>query len=207
MTITRRYFEQLAQIEDEDTAKWMRALETPERFQLAAQRLADMSPMWGAMLRDSITPTELRAGVRSNVIPSESWANLNVRLLPGDPISGVIAEMQKAVNDPQIRFEIQPDSGQAAPPSEITGALYHAIERAAPQEFPGAVVVPLLSTVATDSAELRLHSVQSYGLLPFPLTEADELRMHADDERIPLSSFRTGIEFMYRTVHDFVAAK
>ena len=26
MTITRRYFEQLAQVEDEDTAKWMRAL-------------------------------------------------------------------------------------------------------------------------------------------------------------------------------------
>ena len=44
MTITRRYFEQLAQIEDEDTAKWMRALETPERFELAARRLSDMNP-------------------------------------------------------------------------------------------------------------------------------------------------------------------
>jgi len=28
---TRRYFEQLAKIEDDETAKWMRALEQPER--------------------------------------------------------------------------------------------------------------------------------------------------------------------------------
>jgi acetylornithine deacetylase/succinyl-diaminopimelate desuccinylase-like protein len=205
MTVTRRYFEQLAQIEDEDTAKWMRALETPERFELAARRLSDMSPVWNSMLRDSIAPTELRAGVRGNVVPSESWANLNIRLLPGDPISGVIAQMQKAVNDPQIKFEIEPDSGQAAPPSSLTSELYKAIEHSVSQQFPGTPAVPFLSTGATDSAELRLHSVQSYGLLPFPLTEADELRMHADDERIPLSSFRTGIEFLYRTVHDFVA--
>jgi acetylornithine deacetylase/succinyl-diaminopimelate desuccinylase-like protein len=207
MTITRRYFEQLAQVEDDDTGKWMRALETPERFELAARRLSDMSPMWNSMLRDSIAPTELRAGVRANVVPSESWANLNIRLLPGNPISGVIAQMQKVVNDPQIKFEIQPDSGQSAPPSSLTSELYQAIERAVPQQFAGAAVVPFLSTGATDSAELRLHSVQSYGLLPFPLTEADEQRMHADDERISLSSFRTGIEFLYRTIHDFVAAR
>ncbi len=32
--------------------------------------------------------------------------------------------------------------------------------------------MPLMSTGATDSAQLRLHNVQAYGLLPFPLTEA-----------------------------------
>jgi len=49
--------------------------------------------------------------------------------------------------------------------------------------------------------------VQAYGLLPFPLTEEDTLRMHADNERIPLDSFREGIEFLYRVVSDFAAAK
>jgi hypothetical protein len=49
--------------------------------------------------------------------------------------------------------------------------------------------------------------VQSYGLLPFPMTEADALRMHADDERLPLAGFHTGLEFFYRTIHDFVAAR
>jgi acetylornithine deacetylase/succinyl-diaminopimelate desuccinylase-like protein len=203
LTITRRYFEQLAPIEEEDTAKWMRALET-ERADLAARRLAEMSPVWNSMLRDTIAPTQLSAGIRSNVVPSDAWANLNIRLLPGNSIEGVMAQMRKAVNDPQVRFEVQPDAGPSAPTSSITTDLYQTIERVAPQQFPGAVVVPYISTGATDSAYLRLHDVQAYGLLPFPLTEEDILRMHADDERIPLDSFRKGIDFLYRTVHEFV---
>ena len=207
-SITRRYFEQLAPIEDEDTAKWIRALlDQPERFQLAAKRLGDMNPMWSSMMRDSISPTELRAGVRVNVIPSESWANLNVRLLPGDSINTVIQEMQKAVNDPKIKFEVAPDSGINAPDSSLSSELYTSMQHVAAQQFPGAAIVPFLSTGATDSAELRFHNVQSYGLLPFPLTESDIARMHADDERIPVASFHTGVEFLYRTVHEFVAAK
>lgn len=207
-TITRRYFEQLAPIEDEDTAKWIHALlDQPERFQLAAKRLADMNPMWSSMMRDSISPTELRAGVRVNVIPSESWANLNVRLLPGDSINSVIQQMQKAVNDPKIQFQVEPDSGINSPDSSLSSELYVSMQRVAAQQFPGAAVVPFLSTGATDSAELRFHNVQSYGLLPFPLTESDIARMHADDERIPVASFRTGVEFLYRTVYEFAASK
>jgi acetylornithine deacetylase/succinyl-diaminopimelate desuccinylase-like protein len=206
-TITRRYFEQLAPVEDDETGKWMRALETPERFQLAAMRLSDMNPTWSSMMRDSIAPTELRAGVRANVIPSESWANLNIRLLPGNSIDGLILQMEKVVGDPQIHFQVEPDAGVAAPPSSLTTDLYQVFERVAPQQFPGAVVVPLLSPYATDSAALRLHNVQAYGLLPFPLSDADSLRMHADDERIPIASFRAGVEFLYRTVYEFAAAK
>ena len=164
-----------------------------------------MSPVWNSMLRDTITPTELRAGITANVVPSDAWANLNIRLLPGDSIDALIGQMQKAVNDPQIKFETQPGAGPSAPSSSITTELYQTMERAAPQQFPGAIAVPYLSTGATDSAYLRLHDVQAYGLLPFPLTEADILRMHADDERLPLDSFQTGVSFLYRTVHEFVA--
>ena len=207
ITITLRYFEQLTKIEDEETAKWMRALEQPERLELAVKHLGDASPVWNSMLRDTIAPTMLRAGVRVNVVPSEATANLNVRLLPGHSIQDVIATLAKLVNDKQIRFDLAPDSGENAPPSDLNSALYQAIERVALQDFPGAVALPFLSTGATDSAELRLHKVQAYGLLPFPLTEADDLRMHADDERIPLESFRKGVAFLYHVVSEFAAAK
>ena len=204
LTITRRYFERLEPVEDEETAKWIRALDTSERADLAARRLAAMNPVWNSMLRDTIAPTELKAGVRANVVPSQASGNLNIRLLPGNSIQEVIAQLQKAVNDPQIKFTVQPDGGPNAPASSITSELYQTLERVALQQFPGAVVVPDLSTGATDSAYLRLHNVQSYGLLPFPLTEADGLRMHADDERIPLASFRSGVDFLYKAVHEFV---
>jgi acetylornithine deacetylase/succinyl-diaminopimelate desuccinylase-like protein len=204
LTITRRYFEQLAAVEDEDISKWIRALDTSDRADLAALRLAQMNPVWNSMLRDTIAPTELSAGVRANVVPAQASANLNIRLLPGNSILDTVAEMQKAVNDAQVKFTVEPDASPNAPASSITSELYQAIERLAPQQFPGAVVVPYLSTYYTDSAYLRMHNVQSYGLVPFPLSDADMLRMHGDDERIPITSFRTGVEFLYKAVHEFV---
>jgi acetylornithine deacetylase/succinyl-diaminopimelate desuccinylase-like protein len=206
-TITRRYFEQLAKIEDNDIAKWMRALEQSERADLAVKHLSEESPMWNSMLRDSITPTMINAGFRNNVIPSQATANLNVRMLPGHSIDALIGQLEKAVNDPQIKLKLAPNPGENAPPSDITSALYKTIERIAPQEFSGAVALPFLSTGATDSASLRLHKVQAYGLSPFPLTEADDSRMHGDDERIPVDSFRKGVMFLYHVVSDFASTK
>jgi len=206
-TITRRYFEQLATIEDDDTGKWMRALEQPERADLAAKRISDMDPMWSSMLRDSIAPTIMNAGFRNNVIPSMATADLNVRLLPGHLMGDLLAQMTKLVNDPQIKFQVAGDNGENAPPSDIEGALYKAIEHVAPQDFPGTTVLPFLSTGATDSAQLRLHKVQAYGLLPFPLADEDDRRMHADDERIPVDSFHKGVGFLYHVVGEFAVNK
>jgi len=206
-TITRRYFEQLAKIEDNDTAKWMRALEQPERSDLAVKHLSEQNPMWNSMLRDSITPTMINAGFRGNVIPSQATANLNVRMLPGHSIDALIGQLDKAVNDPQIKFKLAPDPGENAPPSDLTSALYKTIERITPKEFPEAIPLPFLSTGATDSASLRLHKVQAYGLNPFPLTEGDDARMHGDDERIPVESFRKGVMFLYHIVSDFASSK
>ncbi|MFZ0819317.1 MAG: M20/M25/M40 family metallo-hydrolase [Candidatus Acidiferrales bacterium] len=204
---TERYFEALAKVEDDDTAKWIRALEMADRKENAAKHISDMSPAWNSMLRDTIAPTMLTAGVRANVVPSEARANLNIRLLPGDSVYDVIADMKKIADDPQIRFEIAPDQGMPSPPSSMDTPLYQAIERVSGQVFPGVTVMPLLSAFATDSAQLRLHSVQAYGLAPFPLTDGDDLRMHADDERIPLDSFQKGIAYVYRIVSEFVVKK
>lgn len=206
-TITLRYFEQLSKIEDDDVAKWMRALEQPERKDLAVRHLADESPMWNSMLRDTIAPTILQAGVRVNVVPSEATANLNIRMLPGHSIEELMGQFTKIVNDPQIKFQLAPDSGENAPPSELTTPLYQTIERLTQQEFPGAVTVPLMGTGATDSAALRLHKVQAYGLEPFPMIESDSSRVHADDERIPLDSFHKGVAFLYHVVSDFASTK
>jgi acetylornithine deacetylase/succinyl-diaminopimelate desuccinylase-like protein len=206
-TITLRYFEQLSKIEDDDVAKWMRALEQPERQDLAVRHLADESPMWNSMLRDTIAPTILQAGVRVNVVPSEATANLNIRMLPGHSIEELMGQFTKIVNDPQIKFQLAPDSGENAPPSELTTPLYQTIERLTQQEFPGAITVPLMGTGATDSAALRLHKVQAYGLEPFPMIESDSSRVHADDERIPLDSFHKGVAFLYHVVSDFASTK
>jgi acetylornithine deacetylase/succinyl-diaminopimelate desuccinylase-like protein len=206
-TIVRRYFEQLANLEDDELAKWIRSLDTADRGEHAQRVISEANPLWNSMLRDTIAPTMLQAGVRSNVIPSEARAMLNIRLLPGDTVDVLVGELNKLVNDPQIRFEVQPDAGLAAPPSSLESDFYVAITKAAGEVFPNAPVLPFLSAGATDSAQLRLHNVQSYGVSPFPMADEDSRRAHADDERIPLASFEKGVDFLARIVAEFAASR
>jgi acetylornithine deacetylase/succinyl-diaminopimelate desuccinylase-like protein len=149
----------------------------------------------------------LSAGVRANVIPSEARAVLNVRLLPGNTITALLAELNKLVNDPQVKLEVQPDGGLAAPDSSLESEFYAAIVKASAEEFAGAPVLPFQSTWSTDSAQLRLHNVQAYGLVPFPLTDEDLKRMHGDDERIPVAAFAKGVDLMVRIVGEFAASR
>jgi len=202
-SIVRRYFEGLAGIEDDETAKWLRVVDSPDRGEHAQRVLSDMSPMWNSMMRDTIAPTILQAGVRANVIPSEAKAVLNVRLLPGDTVDLLLNELNKMVNDPTVKLEVLPDGGLAAPNSSIDTEIYGLITKVCAKEFGGAPVLPFLSTGATDSAQLRLHNVQAYGLRPFPLTEEDDARVHGDQERLPLASFASGVDLMTRIVAEF----
>lgn len=202
-TVTERYFEQLAKVEDPELAKWMRALQQPERLQLAARRLSEANPAWNAMLRTTITPTILDGGIRANVIPADARATLNVRLFPGESPHALVEELCKLVDDPQIRFEVGEFLNAAAPASSLDTEFYRLIEQVTPQVFPGAVVVPAMSTWGTDSLPLRIRNVQAYGLQPFPLTAEEIARIHGDDERIPLDSFRRGVAFLYTLVSSF----
>jgi acetylornithine deacetylase/succinyl-diaminopimelate desuccinylase-like protein len=206
-TIVRRYFEQLAAVEDDEIGKWMRSLDAPDRGEHAQKVLSEANPLWNSMMRDSIAPTMLTAGLRVNVIPGEARANLNIRLLPGHTIDTLLAELKKLVNDPQIRFEVQPDAGLDASSSSLENDLYATITKVAGKEFGDAPVLPFQSTGATDSAQLRWHNVQAYGLMPFPLTDEDFRRMHGDDERIPVASFAQGVDLISRMVAEFAVAK
>jgi acetylornithine deacetylase/succinyl-diaminopimelate desuccinylase-like protein len=202
-SIVHRYFEALAPLEDEETSKWMKVIDTPDRGEHAIRYLAEASPMWNSMMRDTIAPTILQAGFRGNVIPSEARAVLNIRLVPGDTIDVLVNDLKKLVNDPQVKFEIAPEGGLAAPNSSLENDFFYLITRACAQEFGGVPVIPFMSTGATDSAQLRLHSVQAYGLRPFPINEADDARVHGDEERLPLASFPKGVDLMVHIVAEF----
>ena len=163
--IVRRYFEGIGPLEDDEIAKWIRSMDTPDRGEHAQRVVSDASPLWNAMMRDTIAPTVLSAGVANNVIPAEARANLNVRLLPGDSIFTVMNDLNKLVNDPAVKLEVQPNAGLAAPPSSLESDLYNVICRVASQEFAGAPALPVQST-PVQSARRRLGLREAGGPPP-----------------------------------------
>jgi acetylornithine deacetylase/succinyl-diaminopimelate desuccinylase-like protein len=206
-SIVRRYFEGLAALEDEETSKWMRVVDTPDRGEHAQRYLSDASPSWNSMMRDTVAPTMLQAGIRANVIPSEARATLNIRLIPGDTIDLFVNDLKKLVNDPQIRWDISLNGGFAAPNSSLDTDFYALITKVSAQEFGGVPVLPYMSTGATDSAQLRLHNVQAYGLRPMPLSDDDQRRVHGDEERLPMASFAKGVDCLVHIVTEFSVNK
>src|SRR5256886_4331102 len=132
--IVRRYFEGITPLEDDEIAKWIRSMDTSDRGEHAQRVVSDSSPLWNAMMRDTIAPTVLSAGVANNVIPAETRSYLNVRLLPGDSISTLGSELSKLVNVPAVKQEVQANVGLAAPPSSLDSDFYNVICRVASRE-------------------------------------------------------------------------
>src|SRR6516164_8359321 len=128
-SIVRRYFEGLSSLEDPETAKWMRVIDEADRAEHAQRVLSDANPSWNSMMRDTIAPTILEAGIRANVIPSEARAVLNIRLLPGDTIDALLNDLRKLVNDPSVKLDVMHDAGLAAPNSSIETDFYAEITR------------------------------------------------------------------------------
>lgn len=201
---TRLFFRGLSSTE-EDPALRQAMLDVcgddAPKVEAAAEALS-RDPLYAAVLRSAASLTLLQGGIRSNVIPSEGTAVLNLRVLPGDDPQALVESMRLAAAEPQVTLELDREPAPIPPPSPVSTPMFQALERAAKALAPGVVVVPYLSTGATDGAALRALGIPTYGILPFPLAAEDELRMHGDDERVPVEALGWGTELIYRTLAD-----
>ena len=199
---TRAYFQRLATIEpDRELAAAMRAIGSDDpKARARAEAVLSGSPLHDAVLRSGLSLTMFDGGFRANVIPPEATAVFNLRTVPGDDARAIVAEMARVAAEDSVTFELTDEPGSAPPPSPVDSALFRSLEAASHAMAPTAVVLPFMSTGATDGAALRAIGIPTYGILPFPLDTEDELRMHGDDERVPLASFAWGTEFLYRTI-------
>ena len=168
------------------------------RVERGARLLAAL-PAIDAVLRTGISATIVSGGIRDNVIPTEARALLDVRTLPGQSIDVVVRRLRSAVRDPHVALEVV-ERGEDAPPSDFRSPMFRAIADAARALDPSLAVVPYLSTGATDSAALRRWGMQAFGVLPFPMPEADENRMHGNDERVAIDSLVFGTRMIYETI-------
>ncbi|HKH94818.1 MAG TPA: M20/M25/M40 family metallo-hydrolase [Gemmatimonadaceae bacterium] len=198
---TREFFSRLAAVwQNRDERMAMADVASSDaRRQQRGARVLGRTAVFDAVLRNGISATLLQSGIRSNVIPTDATATLNIRTLPGQSIDGVVKRLERVVNDSLVEFRIA-TRGTDAPASDFNSPMFAAIRDAASALDPSLTTVPYLSTGATDSARLRAWGMQAFGLLPFPMNQDDEERMHGNDERIPLASLEFGTKLIYGTI-------
>ncbi len=152
------------------------------------------NPIYNAMVRNTVSLTVLQAGSKVNVIPSESFANLDCRLIPGSSKENFLKRLQGKLGD-EIEVEVISES-PSLPPSPFDTDLYKAIKKYAGENDPDCPVVPLLLPGATDARFLREKGIITYDFCPFRLTEKEMLRIHGNNERIAIENLRVGMRMM-----------
>jgi acetylornithine deacetylase/succinyl-diaminopimelate desuccinylase-like protein len=197
--VTRAYFERSAAVEaDPRVAADMRAVARPTPDLAAAARLSGQVPYWNAMMRTTCVATMLAGGHATNALPQLASANVNCRILPGVSPNAVKDKLVEVLADPTIKVSVV---GEATPskPSPLRPDVMNIVESLTKEMFPGVVVVPVMSTGATDGLYLRNGEIPTYGV-DGNFGDMDDVRAHGRDERVGVKQYFEGLEFQYRLI-------
>src|SRR5262245_20834365 len=208
---TGTYFRRLASVSPPEVAKIYRdVLSTDPKVRAAADDwLFEHEPRHSSMLRTSVSPNIFNGGYRSNVIPSEAKATLDVRMLPDEDKEKFLEQVRKVVDDPAVEVRF---TGQATrprgPDTKLDSEPFKALEAAATKVY-NTITLPTMSTGATDMAQLRSRGVQCYGI--GPATDFEDgpkgFGAHSDQERILESELHRFVRFNWEIVTELAQAK
>jgi carboxypeptidase PM20D1 len=172
------------------------AIANRELFEpLLLQALA-RGPITQAIVRSTQAITVFHAGIKDNILPTEAYALINLRLLPGDRIADVQAHLRKAIADERIEITQEAGFGNEAPPLSDPGApAFQALARAANEVFPDAIVASGIILATTDNRHYAGLREQAYYFAPFPYTAEDGARVHGTNERIGVQDYANMVRY------------
>jgi acetylornithine deacetylase/succinyl-diaminopimelate desuccinylase-like protein len=202
--VTRGYFERMSAIEHSQRAADMKAILKTPPDQAAIARLSD-DPVFNATMRTTCVATRLEAGHANNALPQTAVANVNCRILPGHSREQVRQELVKVIADPKVAVGYVANSGTVldhAPetlgyaPVQLRPEVMQTLERVAGEMWPGAPVIPTMSTGASDGVYTNAAGLPTYGISGIAI-DMDDVRAHGKDERVTEQSYYNGVQFYY----------
>jgi acetylornithine deacetylase/succinyl-diaminopimelate desuccinylase-like protein len=158
-----------------------------------------------ALLRDTISPNIVQAGVKYNVIPGEAEVYVDCRVLPGTTEEQIQAVVIDRLGDLADVCDVDLVIFGAPVESPIDTNLYRLLEDAIRAHDPDGAPVPGIVPFATDAKHTARLDIPTYGFSPLRL-EPDEVfldRFHGVDERVGLEALRWGLPVLYDAVRGF----
>ncbi|MEQ9414105.1 MAG: M20/M25/M40 family metallo-hydrolase, partial [Cyclobacteriaceae bacterium] len=156
----------------------------------------EQSPGGNAMVRTTIAPTVINAGVKDNVIPTLASAIINFRLLPGDTQESVKDRVVSVIADSRVKISKLSFGNDPSAVTPVDGLGFKMVETAARKTFDKVIVAPFLMVGATDSRHFGKVSDQIIKFSPMN----DPIGFHGIDERISVKGFQDGIWFYQQLI-------
>jgi len=159
-----------------------------------------------ALLGNTASPTVLRAGSKTNVIPGFAEAEIDGRILPGQTEQSFLRELREVLGE-AIELEVL----HSLPPivtEPKESSLYSTIHEVMATRAPDSPVVPFILQGFTDAKAFTSIGTKWYGFAPVKLPASLRFAdmFHGHDERIPIEGLSWGTHTLMEVVRRCIAA-
>ena len=157
-----------------------------------------------SMLGNTASPTVLRAGSKTNVIPGFAEAEIDGRVLPGQTQESFLEELRAVLGD-----DVELDVMHSLPPvvtEPKESPLYETIHQVMAEQAPDSPLVPYLLPGFTDAKAFTSIGAKWYGFSPVRMPPGIRFAdlFHGHNERIPVEGLVFGTRVLSEVVTRFV---
>lgn len=159
-----------------------------------------------AMIRDTLSPDVIAAGVKYNVIPGDAVVDVDVRVLPGMTEADARALVESRIGE-DLLGACEIENLVWGPPVEVPaeGPLWDVLVTTLRDHDPEGIPLPVMAPFGTDAKVTVPLGTPTYGFSPLRLDPAERFleRFHGVDERVSLDALRFGLPVLYDVVRRF----
>lgn len=172
---------------------------TDRLLDLFGKDAASLDPL----LHNTATPTIVRGGESTNVIPTEINVEIDGRILPGQTPQDLVRELEGILLS---LAELEIVREEPAARSDPDLALYPMLAEIIRERDPDGTPMPTLIPGYTDARHFARLGIQTYGFLPMRLPpHITTALIHARDERVPADAVVFGADCVYEAIRRYRA--
>jgi carboxypeptidase PM20D1 len=160
---------------------------------LLTRVLLAAGPEPAAMARTTFAVTTLSGSPALNVIAATATAGVNIRILVGDTVAGVLEHVRRTIHDDQVQIDVV-EQNEPSPVSPLDDA-FALIEQSITDVFPDAVPAPYVMMAGTDARHFTAICERVYRFAPFRMTKAQRQAIHSYDEHLGIDAFLDGVRW------------
>jgi acetylornithine deacetylase/succinyl-diaminopimelate desuccinylase-like protein len=199
LPVVEEHFKALAPTQSGELTKQFSDLRTALEDKAFYSRMS-ADPQYAYLLRDTISLTQLQGSQQTNVIPGEAVANLDIRLLPGEDAHAFLGQIKKVVDDATITVEPESKDFRKANASDVNTTLFQIFRDVSAVYWPGAPVVPTITSGYTENQRYREIGINCYGFTPYTATKEEGATEHGNNERVRVEELRSAPKILFDVV-------